>query len=285
MFKILHFSPVRKSSEIVKLHLESLKKLNYKGFELHFSFFDDNIDEGSSLLLKEFITSTENAFLHKFELDNNLNYNGPKRWVPSLYDRITIIKDKAIDFFLKNNYDYLFLTDSDLIIHHRTLGNLIDQKKDFCSSIFWTHFDNTVTFTPNAWYSKHLGFNKIDLLNFRKKGTFPVDFTGACTLLSRKILEEGVSFKKIPIINYLGEDKHFCIRASVMGYQAFVNTEYPAFHLYNSSNIEKGNQILECNFSDNYLEDWLNDDWEDKIDLWLKPPKKRLLHRLKAKFI
>ena len=282
--KILHFSPVRKPFDIVKLHLESLQHLRVKNIELTLSFFDDNINDKSSQYLRQFVEETNNTFLHKLDLTHLDNYTGDLRWTYVLYERITFIKDKVITYFLENDFDYLFLTDSDLIVHPNTLENLVNQKKDFCTAIFWTQFDKSIPYSPNAWYAKSKGFTKLDLINLSKKGTFPVDFTGACTLLSRKILEDKVSFKKIPNIEYLGEDKHFCIRAAVMGYQPFCATHFPAFHIYNESYIDQAKEILNSNFKNNYADKWLDIDWEIKIESWLKPKKKSLIRKMYNKF-
>lgn len=285
MLKIMHFSPVRKEPEILELHLQSLKMLNAEYIHVDFTFYDDNVNILSSKILNKFIAESNNCFSHNFLLSKEKNDLGDERWILPLYERVIEIKNSAIEYFLKNDYDYLFLTDADLIIHPKTLVNLIRQNKDFCSSIFWTMFDKSKVYSPNAWYAKHLGFEKNDLLRLRGKGTFPVDFTGACTLLSRKILKDGVSFKRIPIVNYLGEDKHFCIRASVMGYQCYVNTEFPSFHIYNNELIQLGREIIDNIFAHNYLKLWLNHDWEKSINVWMKPQSKNIVKKIIKKIL
>lgn len=37
----------------------------------------------------------------------------------------------------------------------------------------------------------------------------------------------------------MGEDRHFCIRALALGFELFVDTHYPAFHLYRSADCER----------------------------------------------
>lgn len=283
MVKILHFSPVRKPAAVLDLHLNSLRNLDCVGIDITFSFFDDNIERMSSHILQEFVDSMPNAFLHEFQNLNSSDYRGRKRWVPELYHRITHIKNEAIKYFLKNNYDYLFFSDSDLMVHPRTVVNLVAQRKHFCSTIFWTHFEGSITHTPNAWYSKPQGFSVEDLFLLRESKILPVDYTGACTLVSEKLLRDGVSFSRIHNIFYLGEDKHFCIRAAVLGYQAYVNTEYPAFHIYNENLVAQGQRLLENGFDNSYLVEWLNEDWEAKIKKWLNPAKKSFLEKLISK--
>ena len=227
-----------------------------------------------------FRKNNANSHFLNLNLNNFDNYEGDKRWTPVLYSRITEIKNLAIRKFIKEDYDYLFLTDSDLILHPNTLLNLVKQKRNFCSSIFWTKFNNSSIYTPNAWYSKPKGFDFTDLEKFKQPSTLAVDFTGACTLLSREILESNVNFKKIPNLHYLGEDKHFCIRASVLGFQAFVNTEYPSFHIYSDRELKLAEEWLKNNYSYDYLKCWLDKSWEQNAKKWVSPKKNSLIKKI-----
>ena len=69
MIKVLHFSPVRKDPKTLHLHLKSLECLNDDEIEMHYSFFDDNVNRESSDLLQDFIRERENAILLYFNLD------------------------------------------------------------------------------------------------------------------------------------------------------------------------------------------------------------------------
>ncbi|MBT0608450.1 glycosyltransferase family protein [Aequorivita echinoideorum] len=276
MYKILHFSSVRKPPGILQLHLQSLNDLNTSGYEVIYSFIDDNDDQLSSDLLKKFCNEKNGRVLLDFDISTLPNYSGDERWQEDLYKRITLIKNKAINYFLENNYDYLFLTDSDLIIHPQTLNNLVNAGKDFCASIFWTHFDKSPTYTPNCWNSVPKGFTLNNLLTWINPGTFEVDFTGACTLLSRKILSKDVSFEKIKNVSYLGEDKHFCIRASVLGFQPYINTQNPSFHLYNKDYIKEGLEYIESGYK-SYTDEWLNEKWKKSLINWLEGNRKKSL--------
>lgn len=280
--RILHFSPVKKEHQIVNLHLKSLEDLNISDIDITFAFFDDNVDHVSSILIENFIKKNNNSILFTnddFLMDKN-NKIQKERWTQDLYDRITLIKNYGISYFLNGNYDYLFLTDSDLILHPETLKTLLKQDKHFCAEIFWTKFKGSPAYSPNAWYSGNIGFSLENLLLFKNKGTYQVDFTGACTLLSRQILSDDVTFKKIPNVSYLGEDKHFCIRASVRNYEIYVNTEYPAFHLYEHNLLNEGMAFVESGYDLHYLDKWLDSQWENVISKWVRPKKKSITKKL-----
>ncbi|WGK63800.1 hypothetical protein [Croceiramulus getboli] len=281
MVKVLHFTPVRKTPEILKMHLKSLAKLDQNGdITITFSFYDDNKDPNSSEILKSYVEHGENRFLHSFNLDFLDDYHGKERWEIALYKRITKIKDAVIKYFLESEFDYLFLTDADLVLHPETISILLEQKKDFCSQVFWTHFNGSMTYTPNCWKDIPKGFTYSDLIRYRQEGTYEVDFTGACTLLSRAILEDGVRFEKISNVSFLGEDKHFCIRAAVAGYSIFVNTEAPAFHIYDNSLLELADDIDRKSDFKGYLDSWLNERWEKDIQNWLNPSPQTFVERI-----
>ena len=62
---------------------------------------------------------------------------------------------------------------------------------------------------------------------------------GACTLIARAALLKGVRFKQIENLRILkGEDRFFCVRAAALGLELFVDTHYPAYHIYRESDLE-----------------------------------------------
>jgi len=168
-------------------------------------------------------------------------------------------------------------------LHPNTLKSLLISEKDFCSSIFWTKFNGNNYYSPNCWYDKPHGFNKDDLLLFKQKGIYPVDFTGACTLLSKNITASGVRFEKIKNISYSGEDKHFCIRAKVHNYEIFIDTNYPSFHIYTESLLSEADKFINSNYNLEYLNSWLDEDWEERIGLIEVKVKQSFYSRLKNK--
>lgn len=73
----------------------------------------------------------------------------------------------------------------------------------------------------------------------RIPGIYEVGGLGACTLISQHAIKAGVSYNQIRNISYWGEDRHFCIRAAALGIPLFVDTHYPALHLYRDSDLSK----------------------------------------------
>ncbi|WP_309444623.1 glycosyltransferase, partial [Bacillus tropicus] len=78
----------------------------------------------------------------------------------------------------------------------------------------------------------------------RTPGVYEVGGLGACTLISQNALQKGVNFNKIPNLTFWGEDRHFCIRAAAMGLSLYVDTRYPAYHIYRDTNIKEGQEFI-----------------------------------------
>ena len=267
VLKILLFSPIRKDHQIVSLFLDCLKNININDNSIDYCFYDDNVDEQSTVLLNDFVSTRRNSFFfEKLKLNDEILLDHD--WSKTLYSKITKIKDAAIQYFLSKEYDYLFLIDADLCIHPETIVHLLSLKKDFVSEIFWTHFEGRKTYYPNAWYVHGNHYSQpSDILKLKNKNVFEVGATGACTLLSKKILSKGVRFQGVPnISNFLGEDKHFCTRAQVLDFDIFLDTHYPAYHIYNINQVSEAKKWISSNYSDQlFYDNWLNEKWESQI--------------------
>ena len=95
-------------------------------------------------------------------------------WTNSDVDRIIFIKNSAISYALKNNYDFLFLNDADLVLNP-TLQHLLSLNKDFVFEVFWTLFYREHYYKPNAWDKHSWSYTGPEtLLKLSEKGTYKV---------------------------------------------------------------------------------------------------------------
>ncbi|GEN35031.1 glycosyltransferase [Aneurinibacillus danicus] len=139
-------------------------------------------------------------------------------------------------------------------MHPATLQHLVSLEKDIVSEIFWTSWQEGERKFPQVWLSDqytlyhrspHETLSDEDvqartmefLQQLRKPGVYEVGGLGACTLISRRALLAGVNFNTIPNISLIGEDRHFCVRATALGFSLFVDTYYPAYHIYRDSDL------------------------------------------------
>lgn len=256
---ILIGSPIRQDPDILKVFLERLSALDTSGLRCSFRFIDDNVDQASSNLLERFQRTARRTHVVPAKSDVKADYiktDTTHIWTEELIWKVAGMKDELIRQALKMNVDYLFLVDSDLILHPRTLRQLLAAKKDIVSNIFWTQWQKDAPEAPQVWlrdmYTQHhqqrgeyLDPEEIKLRReaffetLRTPGVHEVGGLGACTLISRQAMKAGVKFAEIPNLSFPGEDRHFCIRARALGFPLFVDTHYPALHLYHRADLDK----------------------------------------------
>ena len=255
--KVLLGSPIRQKTEILRNFLLSIKELSLGALlNVDFFFVDDNIEDGSSQLLVRFAEETPNTILMK--AGDHIPYicnESTHIWEEELIWKVAKFKNCMIKRALDDDYNFLFLVDSDLVLHPKTLEHLVSLKKDIVSEIFWTKWEPDFPELPQVWVSDQYNlFNssrgesltqkeilqRVQLFINRLKvpGVYPVGGLGACTLISKKALRSGVNFKEIYNLSFIGEDRHFCIRAAALGFELFVDTHYPAYHIYRLSDLD-----------------------------------------------
>lgn len=257
MIRVLIGSPIKQNPEILNEFLISLKDLNKEGIDYQYIFIDDNIIEESSKVLHKFKKEEKNVSILKKEEGSPLYIcdEYTHRWSGELIKRVAEFKNFIIKKAIDEEFDYLFFIDSDLILHPNTLKRLISLKKEVVSTIFWTRWYPNSKEEPQVWlkdnytlYNSYSGENidnneaerrKDEFIEMlRKPGTYKVGGLGACTVISNDALKKGVNFSEVYNISFSGEDRHFCIRAAVLGIQLYVDTYYPAYHIYRNEDIK-----------------------------------------------
>lgn len=250
--RVLIGSPVKQKAPILKEFLHSLDKLERRGLQLDFVFVDDHNDHD---LLDNFGRKKDNVLIIKAD-QNDLYVCDEKthHWNEQLIWKVAAYKNKFIDRAIKEGYDYLFLVDSDLYLHPKTISHLVSVDKDIVAEVFWTTWEPNLAPMPQVWVAdqyklfhsrreENLSEEEVKkrMLAFiemlKKPGVYKVGGLGACTLISRKALLEGVSFQEIYNISLWGEDRHFCVRAAALGFELYADTHYPPFHIYRESEL------------------------------------------------
>lgn len=146
-------------------------------------------------------------------------------WTHENLGKMHRLRNLTCERALSGGYDYLFSVDTDLVLHPDTLMELLATGKDIVSELYWTNG------WCNAWmYDQSAGMDP----HWVTPGLYQVGMTGACILISRRVLEAGVDYSAIPNIRKClwGEDRHFCIRAACAGFTLWTDTHCPPEHLY-----------------------------------------------------
>lgn len=254
--RVLLGSPVHQKPAILEQFLNALTRLNLESIELDFYLIDDNLEEAASGLLQKFAESGRSVFLQASGYhDDYIRDENTHVWHSNLVWKVAGFKNLMIRRAEAFGYDYLFLIDSDLILHPDTLQHLVSAGKDIISEIFWTQWRPGTLLQPQVWM--HDEYDQWEmlpgeqpspeeiqhrfhafLLKMQQPGIYEVGGLGACTLISSRAIASGVSYDRVRNISYWGEDRHFCIRAAALGIPLFVDTHYPALHLYRESDLE-----------------------------------------------
>ena len=263
--RVLIGAPIRQKPAILKEFLLSLEQLYSNNFQMHFIFVDDNNNPESVQILSEFaLKHADNCIIastDKIE-DNYICNEQTHYWNDSIIWKVAFFKDCIIEYALSQDFDYLFLIDSDLVLYPETIEHLITLNKDIVSEIFWTSWQPDTCKLPQVWYYdeyKQYIINPGEQLSdydiatrqqeflqrMETPGTYEIGGLGACTLLSKKALAKGARFKKIKNLTFWGEDRHFCIRAAALDLEMFVDTFYPAYHIYRESYLDGVNTFKE----------------------------------------
>ncbi|ASS73730.1 glycosyltransferase [Tumebacillus algifaecis] len=254
--RVLIVSPVRQTPEILQEHLRSLERLDSTGLELEYLFWDDNSVEESSVLLCNFSQRYPDrtcliCALRPSQQSTAHSWSDQNVW------HVAQMKDIALQKAVEGRYDAVFLIDSDLVLHPNTLQQLLSTEKEIVANLFWTRWQDDGPALPQVWlsdsytlYEQNVGeqlseqertqrINRF-LQQLRKPGLYQVGGLGACTLIRRSALLAGVKFEKIGNLSLWGEDRHFCVRAAALGIPLFVDTHYPAYHIYRPSDLAGG---------------------------------------------
>ena len=242
---------VCQSPKILEKFLDSLKALDLSNLNVTFRIIDDNQTSISSDMLRDVDFGYEKILTAAPLRDSIYLVNETTHsWNYSLVLRVATLKNEIIRYAVENDYEYLFFIDSDLLVNPTLIKHLLAQKKEIISEIFWTSWQPGEIPLPNVWmYDAYQmahpaieeqlrGVQAMEFLGRLKiPGVYKVGGLGACTLLSVNALKSGLDFSPIENISFKGEDRWFCIRACVLGFQLFVDTHYPAKHLYRESDI------------------------------------------------
>ncbi|WP_226000857.1 methyltransferase domain-containing protein [Paenibacillus sp. BJ-4] len=262
--RILIGSPIHQKPETLILFLQALERLDAPDVLPDYLFVDDNDNPISSQWLVDFANRLPGRVLPLLKGQQQVENRSDEHthyWPPALVWKVAGFKNRLIDYALQHHYDALFLVDSDLVLHSRTLCRLVETEKDIVSEIFWTRWQPDGTLLPQVWLSDEYNLfqrEEGEVLSAEEQahrelhfihqlhvpGLYEVGGLGACTLIRRRALEAGIHFGKIKNVSFWGEDRHFCIRAAAYGFPLFVDTYYPAMHLYREADRIKAEQLL-----------------------------------------
>ena len=242
MKKILITAPVHQDIPIFKEYLWSLNRLEIpENYEVHKYFYLHNCEE-----LKKFLKHDEyEIFKDNVKIENNEKTH---IWKKENFSAVSQMRTKALEYARKNNFDYIFSVDSDVILHKNTLIELLNSNKEVISNIYWTAWsnDNLENIMPNCYDGRKKNgniFYYTDFKEYNNPGIYPTNITGAAILISSKIFNnELINYYPIEMLSTsYWEDLAFYTRCKCIypNLQFYINTKYPAKHLYRENDYKK----------------------------------------------
>jgi hypothetical protein len=163
----------------------------------------------------------------KYDLDVRYPHNKP----------ITFNRNEIVKSFLATNADYLLMIDDD-IVPPSTILNLADFQEDIVAATCFAFTKDQIM--PVAWNRRADGMYYVPTLT-SSDGLTKVDTVGTgCIMIKRSVLENpwwkehGGWFKnEYDKTGYKeeGNDLAFCRKATDLGYNVFVHTDYQCSHI------------------------------------------------------
>ena len=154
--RVLIGSPIRQKPAILKEFLQSLEELSRQDIICDYLFVDDNTDQASTLMLEEFsqkvsphcriIQPVARDCANTYVCNEITHY-----WRANIIWKVAAFKDSIINSATQEDYDYLFLIDSDMVLHPKTLEQLIIDNKDIVAEIWWTNWTPNTVKQASVW--------------------------------------------------------------------------------------------------------------------------------------
>lgn len=275
--KVMLFCPVRLEAKQIPDMLRAHAELS--GVD-KFVYVDECEPDASRLLRASAPADAVFIAMEGMDKPTYANHN----WTQAAVSRVASLRNLGILNFnmgnLSGEYTHLFIVDADLILHPETVLSLLEADKDIVSEVFWSQWPNMPQWLPNCWdYNEYAFDGAQSVIRLRTPGVYKVGGLGACTLIRSKVVESGF-VNYFPIYNrrQFGEDRDFCLRAVVAGYELYVDTKLPAFHVYRPHMLEEGRMWrdkYQCN-PYYFAERWLTPEWESTVlQTELKPEPRK----------
>lgn len=224
--KVMIGAPIQRNRAwILPEYLSHLYNLDYPKDKIHLSFLiNGKRQDNTSCLIEEFRVKFEDVYddidiwyMNDEHMDDRVSQRD--------YGHFANIRNTWLT--MREDDEYIFSVDSDVLIGRDCLLRLINHRKDIVSALVcngrYGFFDfynilNLASYGKDENYYEHV--TKTD-------GLISIDVTGACYLINRKVLDAGVCYGP----HSQGEDIYWCERAKEHGFSIFCDQDLPVEHI------------------------------------------------------
>ena len=206
-------SPIlRNRAWILPKYLEHLYNINFPKKEVHLAFLLNGLEEDNTgKILWDFAKKHQNEYrrIDIWEKDDDAT---DSRMRQRDYQHFADVRNEWLTMRRKSD-THLFSVDSDVLVERDTLTKLLSHGKSIVSALIC----NGSIGEQNVFYNI---LNEDGDIYIHQKPSSPlmqIDVTGACYIIRRNLLDEGLQYSNHP----QGEDCGFCKTAKDMGYKLF----------------------------------------------------------------
>ena len=247
-------SAIRKTPDIVRAYLTCLgRQRAIPGVDVCYHFIIDTPDPEVRALVAEFLRerdgTAEGVEGDRPEYDDN--HPVTHQWSGQAMQRVGQLKNRIIAKALSIKAAALWFCDADLLCDPDTLRSLWYADQPVTCAVYWTRWHSApqINAAPQVWlrHPYDLTGRGYDEASFRSqlqsKQLTQVWGQGACTLIRKEVLEQGVTFSYVPGISTEGmmggEDRHFCIACEQRHIPMYADPWPHIFHCYHPEDREK----------------------------------------------
>ena len=237
--RVMIASPMRDRVKMLPEFLGSLKRLDYPA-DYHFIVNDSEQEQEMLETIGKWQADIEGKV--KVEVMNFGTDPTEHVWSDEKLNAMRVMRNR----FLANleEYDYLFEVDCGIIFPDPgILGHLISLNLDVVSPVFWARWhSDQEELGPNVWLTGGDTAPPDFVTLLKHPGLYPVGGLGAVTLISKKVYELGITYKRVHNLpdEMRGEDRDFCVRCVVHGIKLWADSFYPVTHLDSASTVTIG---------------------------------------------
>jgi GT2 family glycosyltransferase len=232
----------------------------YKGMEYCSERFLEGVEKltypNKEILIIE--NSEDDEYFNKLKKEKGIVLIKDDTFEKEKIKRVVSSRNKIIDYAIKNDWDYIFMLDADVLAPEDAIEQLLDCNKDIVSGIYFNYFVNegATEILPVAW--KSITEEEFEIL--KKTRNFP-DWVKSCADLRRKLTKQEVDsnsvlevlipsagcmlisrnvFEKVKygLIDTskmgnekTGDDIFFILEAKKLGFKAYCNTKIKCIHM------------------------------------------------------
>ena len=253
--KILAGASVRQNSKVLAAHLETMEwQTTSEDVQVDLCYVndldpdDEDYKEASDVLFNSG-ARVLNTNIH--ERPSGAEYvvaSDTHHWQEPTFYWLAQQKQKLLDLAVEEEYDAVFLVDTDLLLSPDTLQSLIHAEVPIVSAVFWTSWNTGIAPLPQVWLQHPYGFDgsrikEPDFLRrLQRRELLPVRGLGACTLIQTEALQSVCYWPYLEGLPtggmWQGEDRTFCVRANNAHIPLFGDAWPDIAHIYRPEDIE-----------------------------------------------